>query len=144
MQQVTTIGLDLAKNLFEVHGADAQGRPVLKRRLAREKVPDFFADLPPCLVGLEACAAAHWRRVSARGRSRRTTEALGARSLRPPPSPRARRPSRWGLGRMPEGTWVTIVTCRVGRAARSRSSASADCVRTSSTVSRCGVMAKSS
>ena len=39
MQQVTTIGLDLAKNLFQVHGADAQGRPVLRRRLAREKVP---------------------------------------------------------------------------------------------------------
>src|SRR4051812_8954491 len=63
MQQVTTIGLDLAKNLFQVHGADAQGRPVLKRRLAREKVLEFFADLPACLVGLEACAAAHhWAR----------------------------------------------------------------------------------
>src|SRR4051795_3598541 len=60
MQQVTTIGLDLAKNLFQVHGADAQGRPVLKRRLAREKVLEFFANLPPCLVGLEACAAAHY------------------------------------------------------------------------------------
>jgi transposase len=53
----------LAKNLFQVHGADAQGRPVLKRRLAREKVLEFFANLPPCLVGLEACAAAHhWAR----------------------------------------------------------------------------------
>src|SRR4051794_30362704 len=63
MQQVTTVGLDLAKNLFQVHGADAQGRPVLKRRLAREKVLEFFANLPPCLVALEACAAAHhWAR----------------------------------------------------------------------------------
>ena len=60
MQQVTTIGLDLAKNLFQVHGADAQGRPVLKRRLARGKVLEFFANLPPCLAGLEACAAAHY------------------------------------------------------------------------------------
>jgi transposase len=60
MQQVTTVGLDLAKNLFQVHGADAQGRPVLRRRLAREKVREFFANLPPCLVGLEACAAAHY------------------------------------------------------------------------------------
>src|SRR5919202_5630180 len=60
MQQVTTVGLDLAKNLVQVHGADAQGRPVLKRRLAREKVREFFANLPPCLVGLEACAAAHY------------------------------------------------------------------------------------
>src|SRR5690348_11102793 len=67
MQQVTTIGLDLAKNLFQVHGADAQGRPVLKRRLARGKVLEFFANLPPCLVGLEACAAAHyWARELAK------------------------------------------------------------------------------
>ena len=62
-QQVTTVGLDLARNLFQVHGADAQGRPVLKRRLAREKVRESFANLPPCLVGLEACGAAHhWAR----------------------------------------------------------------------------------
>src|SRR5918912_2479228 len=60
---VTTIGLDIAKNLFQVHGADAQGRPVLKRKLARGKVLEFFANLPPCLVGLEACGAAHhWAR----------------------------------------------------------------------------------
>jgi transposase len=59
-QVITTVGLDLAENLFQVHGADAQGRPVLKRRLAREKVLEFFANLPPCLVGLEACAAAHY------------------------------------------------------------------------------------
>ena len=63
MEQVTTVGLDIAKNLFQVHGADAQGRPVLKRRLARGKVLEFFANLAPCLVGLEACAAAHhWAR----------------------------------------------------------------------------------
>jgi transposase len=67
MQQVTTVGLDIAKNLFQVHGADAQGRPVLKRRLAREKVLEFFANLPACLVGLEACAAAHyWARELAK------------------------------------------------------------------------------
>src|SRR5690242_7278476 len=60
MQQVTTVGLDIAKNLFQVHGADAQGRPVLRRKLARGKVLEFFANLPPCLVGLEACAAAHY------------------------------------------------------------------------------------
>ena len=58
--QITTIGLDTAKNLFQVHGADAQGRPVLKRKLARGKVLEFFATLPRCLVGLEACAAAHY------------------------------------------------------------------------------------
>ena len=65
--QVTTVGLDIAKNLFQVHGADAQGRPVLKRKLARGKVLEFFANLPPCLVGLEACGAAHyWARELAK------------------------------------------------------------------------------
>src|SRR3954471_22528467 len=65
--QVTTAGLDIAKNLFQVHGADAQGRPVLKRKLARGKVLEFFATLPACLVGLEACGAAHyWARELAK------------------------------------------------------------------------------
>ena len=55
------------KNLFQVHGADAQGRPALKRKLARGKVLEFFANLPACLVGLEACAAAHyWARELAK------------------------------------------------------------------------------
>ena len=53
-QQVTTVGLDIAKHIFQVHGADAQGRPVLKRRLARGKVLEFFATLPACLIGLGA------------------------------------------------------------------------------------------
>ena len=67
MQQVTTVGRDLAKSLFQVHGVDAQGRPVLKRRLSRAKVLEFFATLPACLVGLEACAAAHyWARELAK------------------------------------------------------------------------------
>jgi len=67
MQQITTVGLDIAKNLFQVHGADAQGRPVLRRKLARGKVLEFFTNLPPCLVGLEACAAAHyWARELAK------------------------------------------------------------------------------
>jgi transposase len=66
-QQVTTVGLDIAKHIFQVHGADAQGRPVLKRRLARGKVLEFFATLPACLIGLEACAAAHyWARELAK------------------------------------------------------------------------------
>jgi len=58
--QITTVGLDIAKNLFQVHGADAQGRMLLKRKLARGKVLEFFATLPACLVGLEACGAAHY------------------------------------------------------------------------------------
>ncbi len=61
--QVTTIGLDLAKHVFQVHGVDAEGRPVLRKRLRRSEVAAFFAALPPCLVGMEACATAHhWAR----------------------------------------------------------------------------------
>src|SRR4051795_3145813 len=58
--QITTVGLDIAKNVFQVHAADAQGRAVLKRKLTRGKVLEFFATLPACLVGLEACGAAHY------------------------------------------------------------------------------------
>ena len=60
---VTTIGLDIAKNVFQVHGADAKGRLVFKKRLSRGKVLSFFANLPPCMIGMEACAGAHdWAR----------------------------------------------------------------------------------
>ncbi len=63
MTKVTTIGLDLAKRVFQVHGADGDGRPVLRKKLRRAKLLPFFADLPPCLVGIEACASAHhWAR----------------------------------------------------------------------------------
>jgi transposase len=58
--QVMTIGLDLAKQVFQLHGVDARGHVVLRKRLTRSRVLEFFATLPPCLVGLEACAGAHW------------------------------------------------------------------------------------
>jgi transposase len=62
--QVTTIGLDIAKNLFQVHGVDRHGRVVLRKRLARGKVLTFFANLPRCLIGLEAGGGAHhWARA---------------------------------------------------------------------------------
>jgi transposase len=61
--QVTTIGLDIAKNVFQVHGVDEHGRVVLRKRLARGRVLAFFANLPRCLIGLEACGGAHhWAR----------------------------------------------------------------------------------
>ena len=61
--QVTTIGLDIAKSVFQVHGVDERGRAVLRKRLARAKVREFFAKLPPCVIGLEACGGAHhWAR----------------------------------------------------------------------------------
>ena len=67
MTKISTIGLDLAKNVFQVHGVDASGRVVLRRQLRRGDVEKFFAQLPPCLVGMEACGSAHyWARVIAR------------------------------------------------------------------------------
>ena len=66
---ITTIGFDLAKTVFQVHGADGEGRPVLRRKLRRGKVLAFFAGLPSCLVGMEACASAHYwaREIQALG-----------------------------------------------------------------------------
>jgi hypothetical protein len=60
---VSTIGLDLAKNVFQVHGIDAQGKVLLRRALRRSEVLPYFTKLSPCLVGMEACATAHhWAR----------------------------------------------------------------------------------
>jgi transposase len=63
MQTVTTIGLDIAKSVFQVHGVDAAGQVVIRRQLKRRYVLAFFQKLPPCLVGVEACASSHhWSR----------------------------------------------------------------------------------
>jgi transposase len=60
MSEITTIGLDLAKHVFQVHGIDPEGTTVLRRRLRRNQVLAFFSRLPRCVVGLEACATAHY------------------------------------------------------------------------------------
>ena len=63
MQAITTIGLDIAKSVFQVHGIDADGKVVIRRQLKRRYVLAFFQKLPPCLVGIEACASSHhWSR----------------------------------------------------------------------------------
>jgi transposase len=63
MQAITTIGLDIAKSVFQVHGIDAEGKVILRRQLKRRYVLAFFQRLPPCLVGIEACASSHhWSR----------------------------------------------------------------------------------
>jgi transposase len=69
MGQVSTIGLDIAKRVFQVHGVDEAGKVVLRRQLRRTEMVKFFAKLPPCLVGLEACASAHYwgREITALG-----------------------------------------------------------------------------
>jgi transposase len=63
MGEVSTIGLDVAKSVFQIHGVDADGMVVIRKRVSRAKVLEFFSDLPPCLVGIEACPTAHhWSR----------------------------------------------------------------------------------
>jgi transposase len=63
MQTVTTIGLDIAKSVFQIHGIDAAGHVIVRRKLKRRYVLPFFQKLPPCLVGIEACASSHhWSR----------------------------------------------------------------------------------
>jgi transposase len=63
MQTVTTIGLDIAKSVFQVHGVDAAGQVILRRQLKRRYLLVFFQKLPPCLIGIEACASSHhWSR----------------------------------------------------------------------------------
>ena len=69
MEQITTIGLDIAKSVFQVHGIDADGAVVVRRQLRRRQVLPFFKKHPTCLVGIEACATAHYwaREITALG-----------------------------------------------------------------------------
>ena len=61
--KITTVGIDLAKNVFQVHGVNEHGKAVLKKQIKRDQVAEFFATLPPCLIGIEACGSAHhWAR----------------------------------------------------------------------------------
>jgi hypothetical protein len=63
MEQITTIGLDLAKHVFQIHGVDGAGKMLVRTQLRRAAVLRFFEGLPPCLVGMEACGTAHhWAR----------------------------------------------------------------------------------
>lgn len=58
--KITTVGIDLAKNLFQVHGINERGKAVLRRQLRRGQVSVFFANMPACVIGMEACASAHY------------------------------------------------------------------------------------
>jgi transposase len=69
MNLVSTLGIDLAKSTFSLHGVNSNGEVVLRRSLSRAKLAELVAQLPPCLIGMEACSGAHeWaRRFSASG-----------------------------------------------------------------------------
>jgi transposase len=70
MSEMITVGLDLAKTVFQAHGGDAWGHAVLRKKLQRDQVPAFFSQLPRCVVATEACGGAHFwgREIGAAGR----------------------------------------------------------------------------
>jgi transposase len=72
MQAITTIGFDIAKSVFQVHGVDAAGQVAIRRQMKRRYVLAFFQKLRPCLVGIEACASSHYwsRELQALGHTR--------------------------------------------------------------------------
>lgn len=55
MKNIKVLGIDLAKNVFQIHGTDAKGKCVLRKRLTRNKFIEFIANMPPCIIGIEAC-----------------------------------------------------------------------------------------
>jgi transposase len=57
--KITTLGIDLAKNVFQVHGVDERGKVALRKQLRRDQMLTFFVNLSPCLIGMEACGGAH-------------------------------------------------------------------------------------
>ena len=67
--KLTTFGIDLAKNVFQVHGTDEHGKVLVKKQLRRDQMATFFVNLPPCLIGMEACGTAHYwaRKLQAMG-----------------------------------------------------------------------------
>ena len=69
--KLTTFGIDLAKNVFQVHGTDEHGKVFVKKQLRRDQMATFFVNLPPCLIGMQACGSAHyWARCHRRWATR--------------------------------------------------------------------------
>jgi len=60
MNKISVLGIDIAKNVFQLHGTDATGKTVLQKRLSRAKLAEFVCNIPPCLIGMEACGGAHY------------------------------------------------------------------------------------
>ena len=77
MSEITTVGLDLAKNVFQAHGADVSGRVLFRKKLRRDQVLSFFSQLPPCTVAMEACGGAHFGVTRPASWARRRTAASG-------------------------------------------------------------------
>lgn len=87
MSEIITVGLDLAKNVFQVHGADGSGRAALRKKPRRDQVLAFFGQMPPCVVAMEACGGAHFAsRTFGSGAARSGSWAMRCGSSRPPAS----------------------------------------------------------
>ena len=96
MQAVTTIGLDIAKSVFQVHDIDAEGKVLIRRQLKRRYVLALFQKLPPCLVGIEACATSHhWSRQLKASPPQRLSVLRYFRALRNPRRSIPLPPRRW-------------------------------------------------
>lgn len=80
--KITTLGLDLAKNVFQLHGVDEKGKVMLRKKLMRSHLLEFMVQLPPCLIGMEACAGSHYwaRKFQEMGH---TVKLMHARYVRP-------------------------------------------------------------
>ena len=104
MDQVSTIGLDIAKNVFQAHGIDEIGEVVIRRQLRRRQVLAFFGRLSPCLIGMEACATSHhWARELAK---------LGHEvRLMPPRNVKPKRPRRRSSTTRKPPTAAAAVPC---------------------------------
>jgi hypothetical protein len=104
MQTVTTIGFDIAKSVFQVHGVDAAGEVVIRRQMKRRYVLGFFQTLPLCLVGIEACASSHCCISALRAGSRCKCEVLSERR----PGPRQLRKGVDQFGRSNRQTYLCV------------------------------------
>ena len=80
--KVATVGIDLAKNVFQIHGVNEIGKPVIKKQLRRSQVAEYFVNLPPSVIGVEACGSAHhWaRKLQAMGH---TVKLMAAQFVKP-------------------------------------------------------------
>src|SRR5215813_11002097 len=101
MGEVSTIGLDIAKSIFQIHGVDVDGAVVIRKRISRAKLLEFFATLPACLIGIEACPSAHYwsRRLEALGHAVR---------LMPPSYVKAQQKRRQRRGRNLRGGHAAV------------------------------------
>src|ERR1039457_1658899 len=105
---ITAVGIDLAKLVFQVHGVNGHGKAVIRKQLKRTELTRFFANLPACLIGMEACSSAHYwaRKLIEQGH---TVKLMAPQFVKPyvktkKKKKREKAPAQW-MGGGPRGTW---------------------------------------